>query len=227
MLLASIVFLTFTSCNLSVKDEPADQSENDAKSSSVVNVAGTYVSKDYDNRNGGYDWVGVVINQNEDSSINIKIRSRADQKKPTCTLDARAEAVGGGQFKAVLEEKAVLFIFNADKLEIRTENETDASILSFFCSGGGTLKGTYTKTEGDLDPDQVDKRIFQKVLSLQDISFAIESKREGDKQLLTIMPSGLSIVNAPFTHDITGQSIVGTEIEDMNKDGYPELLVYT
>lgn len=67
---------------------------------------------------------------------------------------------------------------------------------------------------------------FQKTLNLQGISFTITTKPASEKTILTIQPEGLQISNDPIEEQITG-IVTGAEIEDLNKDGYPELLVYT
>jgi hypothetical protein len=45
------------------------------------------VTAEYDQRAEGFDWVGITIKSEQASSITIQVRSRADKKKPTCTLD--------------------------------------------------------------------------------------------------------------------------------------------
>ena len=62
---------------------------------------------------------------------------------------------------------------------------------------------------------------FTKKLSLNNISFEINLK---GKQLL-IQPSGLAIDNTKVTKDIEG-SVTNAEIGDLDKDGFPEVLVY-
>lgn len=54
------------------------------------------------------------------------------------------------------------------------------------------------------------------------ISFTVKVE---DKTLL-IQPSGLSVTNEAFKHDITGYTVTNAEIGDLNVDGYPELFVY-
>ncbi|SHG32006.1 hypothetical protein SAMN05443549_103245 [Flavobacterium fluvii] len=62
---------------------------------------------------------------------------------------------------------------------------------------------------------------FYRKLSLNTISFEINHT---DKQL-TIQPSGLSIDNSKIVKQIEG-TIANAEIGDLNKDGFPEVLVY-
>ena len=70
------------------------------------------------------------------------------------------------------------------------------------------------------------KTIFQKTLTLQDISFDIKTSGEGSISQLSIQPKGLEIDNRKNVHEIDGQ-VLNAEIEDLNSDGFPEILIYT
>ncbi len=67
---------------------------------------------------------------------------------------------------------------------------------------------------------------FHGVLSLQGISFDVSTTGQGSIQKLSIQPAGLSIINRELNHEIDGR-VVDAEIEDLNADGYPEILIYT
>lgn len=67
---------------------------------------------------------------------------------------------------------------------------------------------------------------FEKSLSLQGISFNIKTIGEGSIRQLTIQPAGLQLDNALLRQEIDG-SVTNAEIEDLNSDGFPELLIYT
>ena len=67
---------------------------------------------------------------------------------------------------------------------------------------------------------------FQKTLTLQDITFEITTVGEGSVAELIIQPNGLEIDNQKIALEIDGQ-VVNAEIEDLNSDGFPEILVYT
>lgn len=90
-----------------------------------------------------------------------------------------------------------------------------------------SLAETPEKNTVKSDNTQADPNTFLKTLSLQGISFTIQSVKNDGKETLTITPKGLSIDNKSVTHDITGETILNAEIADMNHDGYPELLIYT
>lgn len=70
---------------------------------------------------------------------------------------------------------------------------------------------------------QVTAEPFSKTLSLQGITFAVNATPDGK---LTITPSGLENDNEPWEHEIEGK-VTGAEVEDLNSDGSPEVLVYT
>lgn len=76
-------------------------------------------------------------------------------------------------------------------------------------------------------PTQEEQQIgFQKTLTLQDITFEITTIGEGSVSDLIIQPNGLEIDNQKIVLEIDGQ-VVNAEIEDLNSDGFPEILVYT
>jgi len=77
------------------------------------------------------------------------------------------------------------------------------------------------------DSIQEEQKIsFQKSLSLQNISFEIITYGKGSIRQLSIQPKGLEIDNNTISFVLDGQ-VVNAEIEDMNSDGFPELLIYT
>ena len=70
------------------------------------------------------------------------------------------------------------------------------------------------------------KKGFEKTLTLQNITFDIKTSGEGSVQQLSIQPKGLEISNHDVTIEIDGE-VVNAEIEDLNSDGFPEVLIYT
>jgi len=73
---------------------------------------------------------------------------------------------------------------------------------------------------------QEQKTIFQKTLTLQNIAFNIKTTGEGSISELSIQPKGLEIDNQKIVLEVDGQ-VVSAEIEDLNSDGFPEILIYT
>jgi len=74
--------------------------------------------------------------------------------------------------------------------------------------------------------EEEQKIVFQKTLTLQNITFDIMTTGEGSIRELTIQPKGLEIDNQKITVELEGQ-VVNAEIEDLNSDGSPEILIYT
>jgi len=200
--------------------------QSNSQETSLESFSGDYVSSEYNKRSEGYDWVAVTIKQKTDSTAHISVRSRADRKKPTCTFDADAVKTNNNTLMASVEGKNIVFTLNADTLKIDTEKKEDINILNYFCSGGGSLMGAYKKINEALDKTQIDSTVFLKFLSLQNISFEIRSTGEGSIQQLTIQPIGLKGNNEKISTEVDG-TIVNAEIEDLNSDGYPEVLIYT
>ncbi len=88
-------------------------------------------------------------------------------------------------------------------------------------------KGGIEETFTIENPSQEEqKAVFQKTLTLQNISFEIKTSGEGSISQLSIQPKGLEIDNQNIALEIEGQ-VVNAEIEDLNSDGFPEILIYT
>jgi len=66
---------------------------------------------------------------------------------------------------------------------------------------------------------------FSKTLKLQNISFDINTSGEGSISQLSIEPKGLEVDNQKLVLEIGGQ-VINAEIEDLNSDGFPEVLIY-
>jgi len=66
---------------------------------------------------------------------------------------------------------------------------------------------------------------FDKVFTLQGITFHVQATNEGSLNQLTITPSGLEIDNEVIQQEIDG-SVTGAEVADINADGSPEIYVY-
>lgn len=191
-----------------------------------TDFSGNYVTPDYFQRGEGYDWVAVRVKKAANNQLLFQVRSRADKKKPTCTWDATAYSESENQYYTMVEGKKVLFSFNGDTLTIAPENAADENVLYFYCSGGATVAGKYVFIEDELDPEQVDPTAFSCVLELQGIGFNISSIHENGMSKLTITPYGLEIDNRPVELEVEG-SIVRVDIEDLNADGSPEVMIYT
>jgi len=188
-----------------------------------ITTSGNYVSDAYPQRNDGYDWVAVKVNELSDSTLDISVRSRADIKKPTCTFDAKAYRIAASDtFQAQYEGFKILFAFANDTLTILPESNNPDANLYYFCSGGATLEGKYRKLAEPLDTVQIDKAIFRKALNMNQYFFSVMVYGK----TLTIQPIGLSADTSSAVIPIEG-NVANAEIGDLNIDGFPEVLVYT
>lgn len=190
-----------------------------------IDITGNYVSDSYHQRNEGYDWVSVSVTKNYDNEIFLSVRSRADKKKPTCTFDTKAYKTSDTTYLAVDDGKKIIITFQSNSVHIATENAEDESVLYFYCSGGATVAGTYQKIDQPLDESQTDKTTFSKILRLQNVGFNVSSKPVGNHQELEIYPFGLSLANQSLTEFFEGK-IMDAEVEDLNSDGFPEVVVF-
>jgi len=202
-----------------------DQAPTESGPLTAESISGNYVTEDYLKRDEGYDWVAVSISAISSKETYIRIQSRADRKKPTCTFEGIGSIGDDGRLTAEFEGKKILFLTADKELRITTEREDQKDFLMYFCSGGGSLAGTYTKIADSLDEDQLKPSGFNKNLTLQSITFDIHASQQGSMNILIIQPSGLEIDNRPVVHKIDG-NVTNTEIEDLNSDGSPEVLVY-
>ena len=89
-----------------------------------------------------------------------------------------------------------------------------------------TRTSNLNKSENSKNAIQSDSIVFHKTLSLQNISFDISTTGQGSIQKLFIQPSGLKEDNQKIVLEVDGQ-VINAEIEDMNSDAYPEVLIYT
>lgn len=192
-----------------------------------ISLAGNYVSEGYAKRSEGYDWVAVSISEAKNEQIAIFIRSRADKKKPTCTFDAKAEKVDDHLYESQINGKTIQFEFTDAGINITAKNQEDEGLLYFYCNGGASISGIYSKINEPLDQAQIDKTKFLKTLSLQDVGFNISSIDENGETTLTIFTFGLQESEFNETLNIEGEEVVNAEVEDLNADGSPELLIYT
>ena len=203
-----------------------DEKANDlSMANTIKSVAGEYVSDGYFKRAEGYDWVVVSIRGISPDEAYIRIQSRADRKKPTCTFEGIGSLDNKGMLKVDFEGNNILFLLDNKELRITTENKEQEDLLMYFCSGGGSLAGTYTKLEEPLDGGQLKPSGFNRSLTLQGITFEIHASKQGSMNILIIQPSGLEIDNRLVAHNIDG-NVTNVEVEDLNSDGSPEVLVY-
>ena len=224
------IFLIFSACSQSASNKNSFANMKDSLSTTSkitsTNFEGNYVSQNYGRRSEGFDWVAVIINKKTDSTYHFSIRSRTDKKKPTCTydIDATLHTADSLAFK----EGGIIYyvVLNENELNISAKDWDDNLALNYYCSGGGSFAGDYTKINEALDPKQIDNRNFYKNFTANKVSYEVTTIGTGSIQQLTVQPSGLKEDNDKFTMEIDGQ-VSKAEIADLNGDGFPELLIYT
>lgn len=141
----AMISTAMVGCKDAAKKTTEQQADTIVVDEKILAVDGAYVSEGYTEREEGYDWVKVMVTSTTSDEISIAVRSREDIKKPTCTLDAVAKKITDSTYLAELEGKKVKFSFTDKSLSIEAKDEEDNNILYFFCSGGASLRGTYTK----------------------------------------------------------------------------------
>ncbi|TNJ45724.1 hypothetical protein KFZ70_10420 [Tamlana fucoidanivorans] len=191
-----------------------------------LSIIGNYVDTGYTKRDQGYDWVSVSVKEDTKNTILISIRSRADKKKPTCTFDAKAYKKTDTTYESMYDGKNIIYTFTDNTILISTEKKEDENSLYFFCSGGATIAGTYSKINNNLDQNQIDKTAFTKHLSLQGIGFNVSSIMQNNTNTLHVYAFGLEVSPFDETFNIDGFNVIDVEVEDLDADGSPELLVY-
>ena len=125
--------------------------------SAEIDYSGNYVTEEYQKRNNGYDWLVLSSFKKTDTTIHIKVRSRNDRKKATCTFEGVGVKIGTGVFKVANENFTVLVHFKDSQARISGVGiENDESVLHWFCSGGASLSDyTFYKLNETLDSTQL------------------------------------------------------------------------
>ncbi|MBB3697098.1 MliC family protein [Flammeovirga yaeyamensis] len=193
---------------------------NGSISISEDQLIGDYASVKYKNRKEGYDWTGVRVSKFDDEKLNIKVRSRSDKKKPTCTLDVLAYKTKNGVYHAFVNGGKVLFKFHENSLDITSEKP---DLMRFYCSGGGSFLNTYQKQNKPLDPKQVDQRTYAHYAEYMNIGFDISAITKKGKQEVIIQTLGLAHddkITIPFEG-----TIVHTYVEDLDLDMSPDVVI--
>lgn len=189
------------------------------------NFIGDFVTEEYKNREDGYDWTVVRILQNELGELSAEISSRSDLKRPSCRWATQLDTLDEQTLVTSFMDETILFKVKGDSLWIEGDSPEADELLHFFCNGGASLKNSYTRIHEPLDESQIKNFTFDQTLSLQGIDFEIKATEQNPYTILEITPRGLEIDNSTVNHQVDG-GYIKSEIEDLNSDGWPEVLVY-
>lgn len=182
-----------------------------------------YVSDGYDRRAQGYDWMAVETVPQADKTLKVAVRSRVDRKKPSCTFDGTAHPLAANHYRIRQNGMTLNLLLRGSDLLIEAEapaaNGGDPT--AYYCSGGGSLTGQYRQVEQP-DRSQLDDTRFVQSLWWQNFGLFVRQDADG---VLHVRSSGL---NHEFDerYPLGERRVIGVEVEDMNRDGYPEWLVY-
>jgi len=94
-------------------------------------------------------------------------------------------------------------------------------LLFSFCKTNHSSKSTFGIP---LKEDSTNN--YSKKLKLNNFSFSINAKKQDTVYQVTITPKGLELINRPESFLVNGP-IINSEIIDLNKDGSPEILIYS
>ncbi len=223
-LVVSSMLFSISACTSSKQDVVEGDSESIAEPIKG-DYLGDYVTEGYSKREEGFDWTVVRILNNEQGELVAEISSRSDLKRPSCHWKTNLSAVSTSKLSASFMENSIHFEVVGDSLFIKGEDEEADDSLYFFCNGGGSLKNSYVKLNEPLDIAQISNFTFDQELELQGINFEIKATEQNPYTTLSIEPEGLEIDSTPAIHKVDG-GYIKSEIEDLNSDGWPELLVY-
>ena len=122
--------------------------------STTANSESHYVTDSYHQRAEGYDWVSVTLSNVNESSAQLRVRSRSDKKKATCTYAGTLKREDDGTYTTPIEGGVMVVHVEGETLHIGTKDPENAIRLMWYCSGGGTMEGSYAKITEPLDTSQ-------------------------------------------------------------------------
>lgn len=131
--------------------EHGELTKKEKKPVALSDYAGTFASDGYEHRSKGFDYLSVQISPINDTLAQVSVRSRADNKKPTCSFDSQAVFLAStGELEAEFEGKSIHFDLDEDTLSISAPDDDDHMILYFLAPGGSALMGNYYRVKNGL-----------------------------------------------------------------------------
>ena len=220
----SLVFIStlFWNCTAPKSEEITTKTEQVQSQSDQF--VGDFVSESYSKKGEGYDWVAVRITKDPEGKLFATVSSRADQKRPSCAWQSELEEENGIWEGEILDQK-IKFSLQGDTLHLTTDSEAASNASYFYCNGGGSLKGDYFRLKEPIDEGQLLVFTSQAPLQLQGITFKIETSEPNPMTKVKVQTEGLEITNEPYEMDELGW-YTKAEVEDLNSDGSPELVLF-
>ena len=84
----------------------------------------------------------VTVAEDSANSLSVKVTSREDIKKPTCSFSGEAVKTAENRYEVKDDGSVLVFSFTPDSVSI---SSTDPVALHYHCSGGASLADTYKK----------------------------------------------------------------------------------
>ena len=108
-----------------------------------LNATQRYVSDGYAQQAQGQDWVMVTLSPSAtQDTLTLSLQSRSDIKKPTCQFEGSAKQVAARHYQ-VQVGSAHMDVYPSNE-SVRISSQ-DGANLNYYCSGGASLVGTYSR----------------------------------------------------------------------------------
>ena len=110
---------------------------------SGLNATQHYVSDGYAQQAQGQDWVMVTLSPSAtQDTLTLSVQSRSDIKKPTCQFEGSAKQVAAGHYQIAVDNSHMDVYLSNESVRISSQ---DGANLNYYCSGGASLAGTYSR----------------------------------------------------------------------------------
>lgn len=220
--LASLILLILLACT-----EKASNDKPQRSSATSNSLFGQFANSDFADRGKGYDYVAVDIDSLNEYFALVNISSRADKKRPSCEVQIIARIADGILAFESVDKNTIEIRSTSDGIRIQAVDDAHQGDLSFYCSGGASIAGDYTQVNLESVPkEELSFLEFgTESHTLQGINFRVQYTSNYIFNQLLVSPSGLAASNRPEVWPIEGQ-VERTEIEDLNSDGWPEILSF-
>ena len=108
-----------------------------------LNAAQRYVSDGYAQQAQGQDWVMITLSPNAtQDTLTLSVQSRSDIKKPTCQFEGSAKLVTAGHYQIPVGNAHMDVYLSNESVRLDSQ---DGANLNYYCSGGASLAGTYSR----------------------------------------------------------------------------------